>query len=82
MNKLNHFTRRKVFITLLLTIVMVLAYLAGTISVEAGWFTQEETRATTNQKAAVSAVISLLLLNGEVDQESVPLHIYLPLIVR
>jgi len=55
-----HITRRQVFFTLLLVCAMVISYLAGTFSVEARWFGKEETRATTNQIAAVSSAVSLL----------------------
>lgn len=76
MSKLSQITCRHVILTLLLAFAMVLSYLAGTISVEARWFAQDETRATTNQIAAVSAAVSLLLMEEEVE------NIYLPLIVR
>jgi len=72
-----HITRRQVFFTLLLVCAMVISYLAGTFSVEARWFGQEETRATTNQIAAVSSAVSLLLM-GDEDENS----IFLPIIIR
>jgi hypothetical protein len=62
---------------LLLVFAMVLSYLAGTISVEARWFEQNETRAATDQIAAVSAAVSLLLL-GKSQGE----NIFLPLIMK
>ena len=77
MKKLSQITRRHVFITVLLAIAMVFSYLAGTISVEARLFMQDETRATNSQIAAVSAAVSLLLLG---DEDGVT--VFLPLIVR
>ena len=77
MSKLSQITRKHVFITVLLAIALVFSYLAGTISVDARWFEQYGTRATTNQIAAVSSAVSLLLL-GEEDEVTV----FLPLIVR
>lgn len=69
-------TRRYLFLAVLLAIAMVFSYLAGTISVEARWFEQIEDRATTSQIAAVSAAVSLLLLD---EDDGI---IFLPLIVR
>lgn len=77
MSKQTHITRRHVFFILMLACAMLVSYLAGTISVEARWFEQEETRATTNQIAAVSSAVSLLLLGDEEENS-----IFLPLIIR
>lgn len=76
MSKPSRIARWQVILTLLLASAMVVSYLAGTISVEARWFEQDETRATTDQIAAVSAAVSLLLLEEEGE------YIFLPLIVR
>ena len=76
MSKSSQINFKHILLTILLVFVMVLSYLAGTVSVEAR-FTQDGTRATTNQIAAVSAAVSLLLLgNGQGET------LYLPLIVK
>jgi hypothetical protein len=72
----NLTTRRYLFLTILLAVAMIVSYLAGTVSVEARWFAQDEDRATTSQIAAVSAAVSLLLLDEEDSM------IFLPLVVR
>lgn len=77
MRKPEQLSRRHIFLTILLALTMIVSYLAGTISVEAGWFMQEESRATTAQIAAVSSAVSLLLL-GE-DDDGI---IFLPLFMR
>lgn len=77
MSKLSRSTRWQVAIIILLALAMAVSYLAGTISVEARWFSQDNERATTNQIAAVSAIVSLLLLGEEEGG-----IIYLPIIVR
>ena len=77
MSKFYRVNFKHILLTILLVFAMVLSYLAGTISVEAR-FAQDGTRVvTTNQKAAVSAAVSLLLLgNGQSET------LFLPLIVR
>lgn len=77
MNKSSRITFRRVLLLLLLALAMILSYLAGSISVEAGWFEQIENRATTNQIAAVSAAVSLLLMGN--GQEEI---LFLPMIMR
>jgi hypothetical protein len=77
MNKANQINFRHVLLTLVLVFVMALSFLAGTISVDAGWFKQDENRATTNQISAVSANLSLLLLSEEKSE-----IIFLPLIMK
>ena len=77
MNKSSQINFRRVLLSLMLIFAMALAYLAGTISVEAKWFQQDGDRANTNQISAISAAITLLLL----DDES-PDIIFLPLIMR
>jgi len=76
MKKPIHISYRHIFTVVILTAAMLVAYFAGTVSVEASWFTQTGTRATANQKAAVSAAVSLLL--GEKNTET----IFLPLVVK
>lgn len=75
MRKTKQIIFKQVFLTLLLAFAMILSYLAGTISVEAQ-ISQSATRATTNQIAAVSAAVTLLL-SGTGQTET----IYLPLIM-
>lgn len=77
MNKPGQISYRHVIIAILLAVAMLAAYFAGTISVEARWLTPSETRATTNQKAAVSAAVSLLLLGSQQAENT-----FLPLIVK
>lgn len=77
MNKPGQISYRHVIIAILLAVAMLAAYFAGTISVEARWLTPGETRATTNQKAAVSAAVSLLLLGSQQAENT-----FLPLIVK
>jgi hypothetical protein len=76
MIKTNRIRRNHIIMTLLLVFAMFLSYLAGTIFVEAK-SEQSETRATTEQIAAVSAAVSLLLL-GDRKGES----LFLPIIMR
>jgi hypothetical protein len=77
MRKSSRINFKHVLLLMLLAFALILSYLAGTISVEAGWFRQDENRATTNQIAAVSAVVSLLLTgNGQED------ILFLPVIIR
>ena len=77
MNPSSQISYKHVILVILLSFAMLGAYFAGTISVEAKWLEPAETRATTNQKAAVSAAVSLLLLGGQQDET-----IFLPLIVK
>jgi len=77
MNTSRQVTYKHVILVILLSFVMLAAYFAGTISVEAQWLEPAETRATTNQKAAVSAAVALLLLGGKQEET-----IFLPLIVK
>jgi hypothetical protein len=77
MNKINWINSRQVLLIILLVFALALSYLAGAISVEARWFEQNETRATTDQIAAISAAVSLLLLgNGQGES------LFLPLILK
>ena len=77
MGRLRQVNFKHVFLIILLAIGLILSYLAGTISVEARFMNDGTRIVTINQKAAVSAAVSLLLLgNGQSET------LYLPLIVR
>ena len=77
MSHSRQITPKHILIAVLLAAAMLVAYFAGTISVEAKWLAPAETRATTNQIAAVSAAVSLLFTSGQPAE-----NIFLPLITK
>ena len=77
MSHSRRITPKHILIAVLLAAVMLVAYFAGTISVEAKWWAPAENRATQNQISAVSAAVSLLLFGDKPDET-----IFLPLITK
>jgi hypothetical protein len=76
MSKINKINSKHVFLILLLAFALLLSYLAGTISVEAQ-IALNETRMNSNQIAAVSSAISLLLLGNDHGET-----LFFPLIMK
>ena len=77
MRKVSQFNFKHILLSILLVFAMVLSYLAGTVSVEAG-FMQDGTRfVTINQESAVSAAVSLLLVGNGCDET-----FFLPIIMK